>query len=112
METHQATVASPVPRVGAGHRPNIVLAVMSLSIFLVLVDATVVNTALPAIARDLLASTARLQWVVDGYTLSLAGLVLLGGALGDRLDVAADRGLVRGVGCRDRRVRRRPTVAR
>ena len=42
------------------------------------------NTALPSIARDLSASTATLQWVIDGYTLILAGLLLVGGSLGDR----------------------------
>ena len=46
-------------------------------------DATVVGIALPAIARDFRASVASMQWVVDGYTLTLAGLLLLGGALGD-----------------------------
>jgi EmrB/QacA subfamily drug resistance transporter len=47
------------------------------------IDATVVGIALPAIGRDFHASVASLQWVVDGYTLPLAGLLLLGGALGD-----------------------------
>jgi EmrB/QacA subfamily drug resistance transporter len=46
-------------------------------------DATVVGIALPAIGRDFHASVASMQWVVDGYTLPLAGLLLLGGALGD-----------------------------
>lgn len=62
----------------------LVLAVMSLGIFLILVDNTIVNTALPAISRDLGASTSTLQWVVDSYTLVLAGLLLLGGTIGDR----------------------------
>ena len=61
-----------------------VLAVMSLSIFMVFVDGTVVNTALPAISRGLGASTAQLQWVVNAYGLILAGLVLAGGMAGDR----------------------------
>ncbi|MGH3295458.1 MAG: DHA2 family efflux MFS transporter permease subunit, partial [Trebonia sp.] len=46
-------------------------------------DATVVGIALPAIGRDFHASVSSLQWVVDGYTLPLAGLLLLGGVLGD-----------------------------
>ena len=62
----------------------LVLAVMSLSVFMVFVDGTVVNTALPAIARDFEASTATLQWVADGYILILAGLLLVGGTLGDK----------------------------
>ena len=47
-------------------------------------DATVVNIALPAIGRDLDASLDGLQWTINAYTLTLAGFLLLGGALGDR----------------------------
>ena len=61
-----------------------VLAVMSLSAFMIFLDNTVVNTALPSIARDLNVSTTTLQWVVDGYTLILAGLLLAAGMMGDR----------------------------
>jgi EmrB/QacA subfamily drug resistance transporter len=50
-----------------------------------MLDATVVNLALPRIAEDLDASFSQLQWVVNGYTLSLAALILLGGSLGDRM---------------------------
>src|SRR5499425_2758768 len=46
-------------------------------------DATVVGIALPAIGRDFHATVANLQWVVNAYTLTLAGLLLLGGSLGD-----------------------------
>ena len=48
-------------------------------------DATVVGIALPVIGKDFHATVAGLQWVVTAYTLSLAGLLLLGGSLGDRL---------------------------
>jgi EmrB/QacA subfamily drug resistance transporter len=48
-------------------------------------DATVVNVALPHIGRDFHANVSALQWVLTGYLLSLASLILLGGALGDRL---------------------------
>jgi EmrB/QacA subfamily drug resistance transporter len=51
---------------------------------LAFIDATVVNIALPAIAHTLGTDGAGLQWIVNGYGLSLAALVLLGGALGDR----------------------------
>lgn len=47
-------------------------------------DSTVVNVALPAIGRSFHASMAGLQWTVNAYTLTLAGMILLGGALGDR----------------------------
>lgn len=51
---------------------------------LAFIDATVVNIALPRIGADLGAGAAGLQWTVNGYTLSLASLILLGGSLGDR----------------------------
>jgi EmrB/QacA subfamily drug resistance transporter len=47
-------------------------------------DGTVVNVALPDIGRDFDASTAALQWILNGYLLTLASLILLGGSLGDR----------------------------
>jgi len=50
-----------------------------------MLDATVVNVALPTIGRDLNASLGGLQWTVTGYTLSLSAFILLGGSLGDRL---------------------------
>lgn len=49
-----------------------------------LLDSTVVNVALPRIGRDLGADLAALQWTVNAYLVTLAGLILLGGALGDR----------------------------
>ena len=57
---------------------------MSLGTLIVFLDLTVVNTALPAISVDLGASTSQLQWVVDSYVLALAGLLMLGGSIGDR----------------------------
>lgn len=48
-------------------------------------DGTIANVALPHIGADLHADLAGLQWVVNGYTLSLASLILVGGSLGDRL---------------------------
>jgi EmrB/QacA subfamily drug resistance transporter len=51
---------------------------------LAMLDATVVTVALERIGRELHADLATLQWVTNGYTLSLAALILLGGALGDR----------------------------
>lgn len=49
-----------------------------------MLDATVVNIALPALGKDLNAGFAGLQWTLNGYTLTLASLILLGGSLGDR----------------------------
>ena len=48
------------------------------------IDATVVNIAIPALGHDLHAGFASLQWTINGYTLTLASLILLGGSLGDR----------------------------
>jgi EmrB/QacA subfamily drug resistance transporter len=62
----------------------LVLAALCLAVFLVVVDNTIVNVALPTLAARLSASNATLQWVVDGYTLPFAGLLLAGGELADR----------------------------
>src|SRR3984957_17249729 len=60
------------------------LAVAVLGSGIAFLDATVVNVALPDIGRDLHASTSTLQWILNGYVLTLASLILLGGSLGDR----------------------------
>ena len=64
--------------------PIAALAVICLSVFVISVDATVVNVALPTLSRDLNADTAQLQWIVDAYTLVMAGLLLSAGSLSDR----------------------------
>jgi len=61
-----------------------VLTVAVLGSALVFLDSTVVNVALPSIGRDLDASVSGLEWVVNGYLLTLSALILLGGSLGDR----------------------------
>ncbi|MFI5063373.1 MAG: MFS transporter [Streptosporangiales bacterium] len=61
-----------------------ILAVLCLSVFLALVDNTIVNVALPSISRQLHATTSDLQWIVDAYSLVFASLLLAGGSLGDR----------------------------
>lgn len=60
------------------------LAAAVLASGMAFLDSTVVNVALPALGADLNARLGDLQWVVNGYTLTLAAFVLLGGALGDR----------------------------
>ena len=67
-----------------------VLAVAVMGSGMAFLDGTVVNVALPEIGRDLDASTSDLQWVLNGYLLTLASLILLGGSLGDRHRAAAD----------------------
>lgn len=61
-----------------------VLTATVLGSALAFVDATVVNVALPRIGAELDADLAGLQWAVNGYTLTLAAFILLGGSLGDR----------------------------
>lgn len=72
-------------RTGEGHpRRRAVLAVMCLSLLVVVVDNTVLNTALPTLARVLHATTSDLQWITDAYTLVFAALLIVAGGLGDR----------------------------
>ncbi len=61
------------------------LVTVTLGSGVAILDGTVVNIALPHIGTDLGASLTELQWVVNGYMLTLASLILVGGALGDRL---------------------------
>ena len=65
-------------------RPIAALTVICLSVFVISVDATIVNVALPTISRELDADIAHLQWIVDAYTLVMAGLLLSAGSLSDR----------------------------
>ncbi|MBT0566294.1 MFS transporter [Williamsia sp. CHRR-6] len=60
------------------------LAALCLASLMVMMDNTIVNVALPSIAADLDSGISGLQWVVDGYTLAFAGLLITGGHLGDR----------------------------
>ena len=60
------------------------LAFICLAVFVISVDATIVNVALPTLSRELSADTAQLQWIVDAYTLVMSGLLLSAGSLSDR----------------------------
>jgi EmrB/QacA subfamily drug resistance transporter len=76
---------APAEPVSLGTPPGRRLLVVTvLASGMAFLDATAVQVALPTIGRDLDASLSGLQWTVTGYTLSLAALVLVGGALGDR----------------------------
>ncbi len=55
-----------------------------MSLLIISLDNTILNVALPALVKDLGATTSQLQWIVDGYTLIFAGLLLTAGSLGDR----------------------------
>ncbi|GAB2959835.1 MFS transporter [Amycolatopsis acidiphila] len=71
----------PAPRTGS----RLPLLALCLGFFMIMMDATVVNTALPVIGQDLTATVSGLQWVTAGYTLVFACLLLSAGSLGDRL---------------------------
>jgi len=79
---NQNTVVHPNPTVQK--RRWWILAILSLSVFLVVVDNLIINVAIPTLARELGATTSGLQWIVDSYALVFAGLLLACGGLGDR----------------------------
>ena len=64
---------------------GLVLAGLCLAAYIISLDITIVNVALPGLVRQLGATTTGLQWVVDAYHLALAALVLAAGSLPDRL---------------------------
>ena len=66
------------------------LLAVSVATFMLLLDITVVNTALPSIQKDLSASFTDLQWVIDAYTLTLAAVVLTAGSIADRIGRRVD----------------------
>src|SRR5580765_1797195 len=68
-----------------GANPWLVLVLICFAQFMVVLDATVVNVALPSIQKDLGMTEANLQWVVNAYTLVFGGFLLLGGRAGDLL---------------------------
>src|SRR5580693_2543286 len=66
-------------------RKRITLLALCLAAFIISVDVTIVNVALPALVRQTGATTTNLQWVVDAYNLVFAALVLAAGSMSDRL---------------------------
>jgi MFS family permease len=73
----------------------LILAVLCLSMLVVVIDNMVLNIAIPSLIRDLGASTADIQWIIDAYILVFAGLLLTAGGLSDRH--GRRRGLVAGM---------------
>jgi EmrB/QacA subfamily drug resistance transporter len=76
------TRSSP-PQARRGQHPGIALTVIAATQLMVILDATIVNIALPHIATALKLSTTNLSWVINAYTLTFGGLLLLGGRIGD-----------------------------
>ncbi|HBW17799.1 MAG: MFS transporter [Streptosporangiaceae bacterium] len=80
-----AAGSQPPARWPGGHpRRRRILLVLCLSLLVVVIDNTILNTALPTLARVLHAGTSSLQWITDAYTLCFAALLVPAGALGDR----------------------------
>ncbi|MFD9128153.1 MFS transporter [Kitasatospora sp. NPDC059571] len=71
-------------RRAVGQRTWAPLLAVCAGYFMVILDVTIINVAVPVVGRDLGASLTGIQWITDGYTLVFAGLLLTGGALGDR----------------------------
>ena len=69
----------------APDRKWLALALLALAQFVVVLDASIVNVALPSIGRDLEFSQENLSWVVNAYTLTFGGFLLLGGRMADLL---------------------------
>lgn len=80
----RAARCGTIPAMSEGARPAVVLAICCTSLFLVTMDITIVNLALPAIGRELGASVSGLQWAIDGYTVVLASSLVVAGATADR----------------------------
>ena len=78
------TVEPPGPVDRAHQRRWLTLSVLCLTLVLISVDNTILNVAIPTLARDLHASGSQLQWIVDSYVLVFAGLLLTAGSLGDK----------------------------
>ena len=75
----------PAPAVPTRVNPNAVLGLVAVAQFMIVLDATIVNVALPTIQGDLGFSQQNLLWVLNAYTLVFGGFLLLGGRLADRL---------------------------
>src|SRR5689334_25428082 len=76
--------ASDAPT-GRSPRTTWILVVCCVAQFMVILDLSIVNVALPSIQSSLNFSSAGLQWVVDAYAIALAGFLMLGGRAADRL---------------------------
>ncbi len=70
-------------RLSPEHRKWWTLGAVTFGLFMIMLDATIVNVALPSIQRDLNAKFSELEWIVAGYTLTFAALILVGGKLAD-----------------------------
>jgi EmrB/QacA subfamily drug resistance transporter len=85
MTVLQSAEQRPPGAARRGHHPALALTIIAASQLMVILDATIVNIALPQMQRALGFSTSNLSWVLNAYTLTFGGLLLLGGRAGDIL---------------------------
>ncbi|MFJ2577964.1 MFS transporter [Kitasatospora aureofaciens] len=85
MATSRALAPAPPAPARRGQHPGIALTVIAATQLMVVLDITIVNIALPHIQQALKFSTTDLSWVINAYTLTFGGLLLLGGRTGDIL---------------------------
>ena len=80
VSVHESDVVDPAVHA----RRWFTLATLCLSLLIIVMDNTILNVAIPSLVKELGATNSELQWIVDGYTLVFAGLLLTTGSLGDR----------------------------
>ncbi|WP_051709124.1 MFS transporter [Streptomyces sp. NRRL S-350] len=85
MATSRALATAPPATARRGQHPGIALTVIAATQLMVVLDITIVNIALPHIQQALKFNTTDLSWVINAYTLTFGGLLLLGGRAGDIL---------------------------
>src|SRR5215469_16318975 len=84
FKSSNLTFSSSTLNISSMRSKAMILVALLLAAFLVNLDTTLVNVALPALTRDLHATTTQLQWIVDAYNLVFAALLLTFGSLSDR----------------------------
>src|SRR4051812_21611838 len=85
MSTITTKAAAPAPLAGAGRRAWIGLALLAAAQFMVVLDASIVNIALPDMGTDLSLAPTALAWIITAYVVAFGGLLPLGGRLADLL---------------------------
>ena len=83
MQDQRSNSPTTITKAGSSSRLSIVLALITLAQFMVVVDFTIVQVALPSIGREFGVSVNVLQWIITAYGLTLAGFLMLSGRVGD-----------------------------
>src|SRR5919205_3975815 len=83
QKSNSPTITTAATKAVSSSRLSMILALITLAQFMVVVDSTIVQVALPSVGRDFDVSVNGLQWLVTAYGLTLAGFLMLSGRLGD-----------------------------